>query len=810
MSTVKSVFISYSSRDREEAIAVKELLETHDYKVWLDYFDIIPSHSLKNILLENIKKADVICLLLSPSSVESNWVKQEMEYAEQEQKNREITILPLIVRPCKIPDYVKSTLGIDIMDGLNTAEVQQRFIRYFYGATGRTDSGVTEELLLDARRKQLLENESYKIAADKIFPTLYKNDVSPFLSNAIREINITVDPNTFLGERKVIYELLIHLDDLFTSPMSFYFAKYEEGNTWPEEFNFQELPYTEYFEYNNARMEVIFKWYDRVETLSQMIDGTDLNELPPTYSLEFDGKDFKINLGGTKVYEMPSLQSMKDKQSTMQLIAHYPDAKTAEEIDLSLTDIDIALTAVYQGDRNQFLTIFKSKHLGLEKILLESPYLKSIPSLLEKEALLQMYTPLIDKKREITENKQRRAMDLCNAPMESLDDYDKRMVANLTMNEAKLHVIRAQDQEALTKFFKVYRLLDSFIFDKNKFPTYDDSYLAFHAIRNIADYMITHNDLEQGPKYCELLFDIANQLHSNNPQEADFTRFLGSAYWYNAHAALLMGEQKDAVLCLEESVKCYETLYTKIPNNTRLEDLVRAKEKVVALIESRKIPSHLPLKKWKKEIGLTPEKEKVWQKKLETRFVPEWFSLQNDPNWPVIPVSSNLLRYTANIRKGWASSPTVESTGIETIHMYRGPNITNNFIVSVWDNSPTNGRMCDWVDGAFALINSPDPFLFAGGKDKPGFMEWNYLGSFSEISNQLKVDEAHVYEGVARIVDKYPLLSRIYLLLARKGNFAWKVILSIESACIPGMPYQTIYTNDHIRACATFGSLKLL
>ena len=33
--------------------------------------------------------------------------------------------------------------------------------------------------------------------------------------------------------------------------------------------------------------------------------------------------------------------------------------------------------------------------------------------------------------------------------------------------------------------------------------------------------------------------------------------------------------------------------------------------------------------------------------------------------------------------------------------------------------------------------------------------------------------------------------------MARKGDFAWKVTLSFESACLPEMPESIIESNDH-------------
>lgn len=50
----------------------------------------------------------------------------------------------------------------------------------------------------------------------------------------------------------------------------------------------------------------------------------------------------------------------------------------------------------------------------------------------------------------------------------------------------------------------------------------------------------------------------------------------------------------------------------------------------------------------------------------------------------------------------------------------------------------------------------------------------------------------------------------VYIVMARRANFAWKVTLSFESACLPGVPESVVASNDHVRAGATFGSLRFL
>ena len=83
--TSTKVFISYSSRDRQSAFALRTLLEARGCDVWLDYFDIKPAEQLDAELAAHVQRADVVCLLLSPTAVASKWVNIEIEHARTQQ-----------------------------------------------------------------------------------------------------------------------------------------------------------------------------------------------------------------------------------------------------------------------------------------------------------------------------------------------------------------------------------------------------------------------------------------------------------------------------------------------------------------------------------------------------------------------------------------------------------------------------------------------------------------------------------------------------------------------------------------------------
>lgn len=87
------IFISYSSRDRDTANAVKASLESAGASVFIDYARLQVGQPFPDQLRDEIKRCDALVLLVSPRSVESQWVQAEVRLAHGEHKR----ILPVII-----------------------------------------------------------------------------------------------------------------------------------------------------------------------------------------------------------------------------------------------------------------------------------------------------------------------------------------------------------------------------------------------------------------------------------------------------------------------------------------------------------------------------------------------------------------------------------------------------------------------------------------------------------------------------------------------------------------------------------------
>ena len=115
-------FISYSNLDRPVAERLADKLNSRGLDVWLDTLQILPGDSLvQKIFEEGLKDCQLFIVLLSPNSIKSEWVKQELDVALINKLKRITRVIPVIVDDCEIPVALRSIVWIDLKDGIDRA-----------------------------------------------------------------------------------------------------------------------------------------------------------------------------------------------------------------------------------------------------------------------------------------------------------------------------------------------------------------------------------------------------------------------------------------------------------------------------------------------------------------------------------------------------------------------------------------------------------------------------------------------------------------------------------------------------------------
>jgi adenylate cyclase len=94
------IFISYSSKDREKAEQLTELLASAGLSVWIDQAGLEVSNSWSKEIVQAINDCKAFLVLLSPNSLESHNVIKEVSLASEKRKK----ILPLELEPITLTD----------------------------------------------------------------------------------------------------------------------------------------------------------------------------------------------------------------------------------------------------------------------------------------------------------------------------------------------------------------------------------------------------------------------------------------------------------------------------------------------------------------------------------------------------------------------------------------------------------------------------------------------------------------------------------------------------------------------------------
>lgn len=113
---MNNIFISYARSDGYLAERLVRLFkDLREFKVsgWLDAADLTTGDAFPGALREALQKSNAVVVLLSPDSLQSEWVQFEIGAAEALGKK----IIPLIVSGEKLeqqlPDILKDRMWID-------------------------------------------------------------------------------------------------------------------------------------------------------------------------------------------------------------------------------------------------------------------------------------------------------------------------------------------------------------------------------------------------------------------------------------------------------------------------------------------------------------------------------------------------------------------------------------------------------------------------------------------------------------------------------------------------------------------------
>jgi len=447
-----SIFVSHSSRDRADAVQVRRILKDVGCQVWLDATDMRAAEDLEGQLAKAITGADVFCLLLSPTSVASTWVDKEIALAKRERERRGLRLLPIILRPCDLPPAIVDSglRAFQMYDGVESDYICLQLVR---AVTGQTAVGDVE---IDEALRRHLADVARQKEAELVLPSLAKR-LDRIRKLPIRSVEVGLDQRIFTQpayfEDPFALEVRLLLDPLFDTPMSFFFAPFREGSTWPDEFDFLQRSAHD-FRDDQPRIDGRFSWSGYEATLSQNVDATDLGDAGTAFTLTLDGADYTPRSGGASSFhanipglrtrlEVPPLEKLIADGCTFAVITHHWRTRAARPVEPDKTDVGVRVVARFPEADHFSCTLFRSDHDARERTLLEGNFLSAIASPVEREAVLSQYRP--DAAHDIdARNERRLALHrmLLLDPEEIEWGDDRRLLTHLLRHRAQLAALR--------------------------------------------------------------------------------------------------------------------------------------------------------------------------------------------------------------------------------------------------------------------------------------------------------------------------------------------------------------------------------
>jgi TIR domain len=107
---MKHVFITHCHKDRKFVNQLAIDLRVANFSVWYDLWQLKVGDSIIERIQEGIQKSSWLVVVLSPDSVRSKWVKQELYSALSNQlAESEIYVLPILLRDCDVPVFLRDS-----------------------------------------------------------------------------------------------------------------------------------------------------------------------------------------------------------------------------------------------------------------------------------------------------------------------------------------------------------------------------------------------------------------------------------------------------------------------------------------------------------------------------------------------------------------------------------------------------------------------------------------------------------------------------------------------------------------------------
>jgi hypothetical protein len=170
-----ALFVCYSHADKEFVDKLAFALVEKRAHVWVDRWELNVGDSLVQRIQDAISDADGLLVILSRSSVESEWCKRELSAGlMRELSEKRVLVLPVLIEECDVPlllaDKLYADFRCDFDEGL--AQILEAAAKFISDTLGRieTDKYLTDFSISWGLRNDLFEMQIFVVSLTRSHP----------------------------------------------------------------------------------------------------------------------------------------------------------------------------------------------------------------------------------------------------------------------------------------------------------------------------------------------------------------------------------------------------------------------------------------------------------------------------------------------------------------------------------------------------------------------------------------------------------------------------------------------------------------
>jgi hypothetical protein len=141
--TAPKVFVSHASEDKARFVVdFARRLRENGVDAWLDQWEMKPGDSLVDkIFEEGLKEARAVVIVLSATSVQKPWVREELNASVVNRLSRGTKLIPVVIDDCEVPEALRSTVWqkVDNLDDYGAS--LQRILSVIFDVTDKPALG---------------------------------------------------------------------------------------------------------------------------------------------------------------------------------------------------------------------------------------------------------------------------------------------------------------------------------------------------------------------------------------------------------------------------------------------------------------------------------------------------------------------------------------------------------------------------------------------------------------------------------------------------------------------------------------------